>query len=355
MKFIFPFFVIFISSLCSIAQSPQTSSLHFNKGRGYTSFRNATPDCILIDNLSPLPETDVISLPTPASEAVITFRAANLHAHPQKRFPFIDSNGREKRVKSPEWSFILLSTPHDTLRLTVRSIELPSIDSGKGAAELTLTGPISTTPCTYLIDLPDFNPYSGANTWEVRLADSRLSVRAGSPKLGEIIDIPFPNVNLCALGFEAAPATLLQVSDISLNLVYPASSPSEWNGEEAFKKRVKNSKDPLEGYWAIFDRDLEESLLRPGGDYRLAIMKEGDRYVAFYLSGAVVNNKKWRQGMVKAILVPGNFPEVYNVEWFDAEGAPISESVVAQIEGEEILSIQFPYHSSSLRLRKIPF
>lgn len=354
MKIVLTLFLLLAAALNSHPNTPQTTSLHFNKGRGYAPFRHATPDCILIDNITSLPQTDIIPLSTPAGEAVITFRAANLHAHPGKRFPFIDSEGREQRVKAPVWSFMLLMSNNDTLRLTVRSIELSTFDSGKAAAEVTLSSSIFSTPSTYLVDLPDFDPHSGANTWEINLSPSRLSIRAGSPDLGEILDIPRQHLNLTAFGFEAAPGALLQVSDIDLSLTEAHSSPSTWKGEEAFKARVKNSKDPLEGYWAIFDRDLEESLLRLGGDYRLALMKESNRYIAYYLSGAATNNKKWEQGMVKAILAPGPFPEVYNVEWIDSEGQPISESIVAQLEGEELLSIQFPYHNSSIRLRKIP-
>ena len=115
---------------------------------------------------------------------------------------------------------------------------------------------------------------------------------------------------------------------------------------------MSSSRDPMEGIWVIFDRNLDESLLKPGGDYVLAIVREGERYLMIYLEGAAVNSQKWSPGMIKGILNPTYFNGIYDTEWIDAECQSLNNGVKSQYGEGETLTIQFPYHSSSLRLRK---
>lgn len=83
-------------------------------------------------------------------------------------------------------------------------------------------------------------------------------------------------------------------------------------------------------------------------------MKDGERYAILYIGGAKVNQGKWKTGMVKGYLYPDPFEGIYSVEWNDAEGMRLTESVKAQAGEGSTLTIQFPYQSSVLRLRKLP-
>lgn len=125
--------------------------------------------------------------------------------------------------------------------------------------------------------------------------------------------------------------------------------------EELFqlKQRLDDSEDPLEGIWVIFDRTLDESLLRLGGDYKLAIVKNHDRYDIIYLEGARVNGNIWKPGMIKGHLLPTPFSGLYNLRWKDSEGKVLSNSITAQSGEGNTLLLQFPYHSSTIRLRRI--
>ena len=100
--------------------------------------------------------------------------------------------------------------------------------------------------------------------------------------------------------------------------------------------------------------NIDEKMLKTGGDYRLAIIKSKDRdsYEIIYLSGGVVNGSKWKRGMIKGYITPMPFDSVYEIEWIGASGKTL-KGIKAQKEGD-ILTLQFPSQSSSLRLRKLP-
>ncbi|MDE5886150.1 MAG: hypothetical protein K2H46_01035 [Muribaculaceae bacterium] len=328
----------------------------WNKGRGYEPFKFATEDGLSIDNISHLPLSDIFTLPTSLNDFSLSFRASNSHAHPQKRFPFIKPDGSQQRVAAPAWSLVLIFNHSDTLRISIRSTAKKAMENEVSASEISLLSSVPPLSSSVIIDNTELDCHTGINYWEIRKADSSLYVNAGSRSPLRILVAQLPDIPLTGFGFEADPAALINITDIALlplSSLKPDVSPL-WKEKNLLDEYFKKSKDPLEGYWALFDRDLEESLLRPGGNYHLALINDGDKYLLLYIGGAVINNKKWRQGMVKAILTPGLFQDIFNVEWIDAEGNPLSESIVAQHEDNGILSIQFPYHNSSLRLKKIP-
>lgn len=81
-------------------------------------------------------------------------------------------------------------------------------------------------------------------------------------------------------------------------------------------------------------------------------MKDNGRYLLIYLSGAKINPTFWKTGMVKAILNPDPYPDTYSVMWYDSEGMPLNKDIKAQRGEGDTLLLQFPYQSSTLRLRK---
>lgn len=330
-------------------------TFRWNNGRGYQPFRHATEKSLHIDNITSLPEEDLIHLPSPLSSFTLTFRAHNAHAQPGRRHFYLDAAGERKSESSPSWGILMVFNSTDTIRAEIKTIERHLPLSSYGATEVSIRKDKTAPPIIFVTEEKSpLLPYNASNIWSFSLSDGILNIWGGAHSISHLFSTSLPAASCTAIGFYSNPASDLTVTDIMLKDDSPLSSltPSPWKGEKEFEALLKKSKDPLEGYWTIFDRDLEESLLRLGGNYRLAIMKNGENYSVIYLSGATIHNKKWEQGMLKAILTPGDFQNVFKVEWFDAEGNPLSNSIIVQRE-DDVLTIQFPYQNSSIRLRKI--
>ncbi|MDE6578236.1 MAG: hypothetical protein K2J82_06375 [Muribaculaceae bacterium] len=340
---------------CQNQASPST--LRWNKGRGYQPFRNASGEGIEIDNQSSTPISDNFLLPVPSASFSLSFRAANRHAHPGKRFPYLDKDGRQKRVSMPAWDAILKFSPEDSISVRIASVEQATSVSSQNGIEISiLNSEGEAISKKFISGNEDIDCYTGFNSWTLSGSENGLEIWGGARSLSLLLHADMTLPPCSGFGFSAHPAADLMIKDISFSDNSPVSMSifHSWKGADELDAYLKKSKDPLEGYWSLFDRDLEESLLLMGGDYRCAIVRDADRYLLLYLSGARVNAKKWRQGMVKAILTPDLFSGIFNVEWIDAEGNSLSNSIKAQTGEGNTLSLQFPYHNSSLRLRKHP-
>lgn len=315
--------IILAGGLPSVAET-----LHWNKGRGYQGFRFATADGVRITNTSDSVEYDYFQLKDKALSFNLDFRASNhgiwgffLTADTDTVFLKISSGEKERMVEKDPCMVVEYFNAPKSVRLE------KTVISG-------------------------VNIYSGPNIWEVSLKDGILSVSAGNTSLHQIINEDFDK-KVNGFGFYTAPKGELTVSDINLEINLNderiREKDSEW-----IDNYFENSSDPMEGYWKLYDRDLEEDLLKPGGNYTLACVKEGETYEMLYVDGAVVNSEAWREGDVKLKLIPTPFEGVYEVAWIDAMKEPMSHDIIAQKEQEDMMVIQFPYQSSRLRLRRIP-
>lgn len=123
--------------------------------------------------------------------------------------------------------------------------------------------------------------------------------------------------------------------------------------ESAITDHLEASSDPLEGYWVYLDRNLDDSRARLGGRYTLAIVRQGDGYDILYIEGAKVSGDQWQAGMLKGRLQATPFVGNYNLIWYDALKAPMSEDDYATFDASSaILSLHFPIHKSLVRLYK---
>lgn len=164
-----------------------------------------------------------------------------------------------------------------------------------------------------------------------------------------------------SVGFWVAPGGSLMLDDIVMEPL--AMSPDSGGGANSHfadadvrRSYFARSSDPVEGVWEFFDRSLEETLLRPGGSYRLAVVASSGGYELVYLGGARVMADKWEAGMCKGRLKRTAFRDIYDVEWLDPSGCRLRGDIKAQFEEPDILLIQFPEHGSSrVRMRKIDY
>ncbi len=357
---IFLFAIVGIVTSLSNITSAATPNRHWNKGRSYEPFRNAGSDGIHLANSSDTLLIDSVTV-APASDYAVTFRVDNLHGHPSRRYHYKDSSDNTRQRRRPPWAFFIEDSQGKCCWVTINKNETADDAlSSSSATTVSVSQDDLEHPLAEKFIKERELPFAGETLWRIEMASGRMQIIAGDRAPVSIVELP---VNLAAIhsfGFAVAPGGEIMVSDISY---LPSEGLTDDQGtcrdtfteEELFqlKQRLDDSEDPLEGIWVIFDRTLDESLLKLGGDYKLAIVKNHDRYDIIYLEGARVNGNAWKPGMTKGHLLPTPFDGLYNLRWKDSEGKVLSNSITAQSGEGNTLLLQFPYHSSTIRLRRI--
>lgn len=198
---------------------------------------------------------------------------------------------------------------------------------------------------------------SAENYWRILRTGNEISFHCGHHGLKEILSVDAPDIfNVEEFSFIKPKKGNLTLHEAIVKISEDRRkevAKSAWSDEELLAEYLEHSEDPAEGYWCVLDRSLEESLLRMGGDYRLAMVKAFDGYDLVYLEGARTCASAWTPGMRKAHLSSTDIDNVWNVAWTDAEGVVLENSVKGQFENATLLTIQFPYQNSTLRLAKI--
>jgi threonine/homoserine/homoserine lactone efflux protein len=178
-------------------------------------------------------------------------------------------------------------------------------------------------------------------------ASSLVKLWSGTPMLNEISKI----------GFALPPAAEITVNRTSLHHYATANLQTRWCGDiDALLAHLRRSSDYVEGVYAQLDYDMDESLLRLGGNYRVAVVADDSAektYSIIYLDGARVKNSKWIPGMMKGVLTPLSTPGVFSLRWFDADMVPLEKDLSATMVDRNTLSLLFPYQNSTLRLQKV--
>lgn len=198
--------------------------------------------------------------------------------------------------------------------------------------------------------IEDIDATGGPNIWRVRVSDGMLRISGGNHGLKERMVIAGPSGGLKSFGFFSVKGKAPSIDHVILR--EEEQSHIDRISDDDLTLRLSESAEKLEGEWGIFDRSLNENLLRLGGDYRLGIIRENDRYRIIYLSGATTQSGIWKRGMTKGWLTPTGWDGIWNLTWIDASGQPLSKDLKAQQTEDGILELQFPYQDSKMRLRK---
>ena len=326
-------------------------TLHWNKGRGYDPFNYATADGVLMDNTSDTLIYDYYTLSGATKEFDLKFRSKNFHGNISKKYSYTTSSGETATVKNPFWGFFI-TTDKDTLAVRMKGGEIFTMPEPVASLEISFFN--LNYDNNHQVNLTEhINPYTGDNLWEARVENGLLTLQGGDTGIKKIATFPC-SFSVTGFGFFAGWGDKVKVSDISVRFLTEGPDSTGFLGIEDLNDYFIHSDDPMEGYWTIFDRELEESQLKQGGDYKLACVKQGEGYDLIYIDGAIVNSKGWSYGDIKARLQPSPFEGIYNVEWMDAMKQPISHDIRAQRGEGNTLSIQFPYQGSKMRLRKLP-
>lgn len=341
-----------ITGVMALASPAEARTVYMNASRGYGKSAYATPEGIAIERLSTEPAGDTLTLDPASSAFTLEFRIRNLHNTPGKRYAYTLPDGRRGNATAPPWTLTATDTGGASIIMEVSASE-GGFDGISSQATLSFRvistdGILAATTVTKGLDM-----HRGTNRYVLRRDGSSWRLSGGDRQENAIMEWNYDGAPSREVLFAPEPGGSILISDIILeSRRFAAESPVVHTNEE-LTAHFKQSKDRMEGYWSVFDRSIDEELLKLGGDYRLALVASGDGgYDVLYIDGARVNRKSWKPGMKKAELYPTPFPGIYDVTWYDAEGEPLSHDIKAQLDTPRTLSIQFPYHNTTLRLGK---
>lgn len=340
--------ILAYSGLISI----EAETLNWNKGRGYSPFRYASSEGIQISNSSDTLQYDFFKLPIPSDEFSLGFRAKNISGNPSKKYFFYNHEKKKITIDNPHWGFFFTCCGNDTIIYSIQNKEIQTPLEPLPSLDISVYSLSDSSKNQFSIS-ERINPYEGDNLWKIVYGNGCLKLFAGNKDLNQIFEKALHSP-ITGFGFFAGWGARILISDISAVCSDHLDEDINFMEIADLDTYFSQSEDPLEGYWIIFDRELEESLLKTGGQYSLACVKEGDNYIFLYLDGAVVNSQNWNAGDIKILLHPTPFHDIFNVVWIDAMKEPMHHDIKAQTGDGNTLSIQFPYQSSKIRLRKFP-
>lgn len=340
-----------VGIVTGVSNLVSAETVHFNKARSYYPFKYATPQGVLIDNPTDTLIYDYISLPSATDEIKLNFRVENLHAEPSKKYKYITGNGKEIKVSNPHWGFFITGEK-DTIIFNLKPKEKLSAIESQPVLGVTIYN-LSVGQIEDLEVIDHINHFGGDNLFTIESLGSDLILKGGSNRIVPLLKTSGIG-KITGYGFFAGWGGKILISDINVDYSIPEmNEPTVFSFDE-IDRYFNESKDPIEGYWAIFDREIEESLLKLGGNYTLACVKEGEEYNFMYMEGAEINSSQWYPGKIKIKMNPTPFEGIYNVTWIDSMNQLLQKDIQAQRGEGETLTIQFPYQSSKIRLRKIP-
>ena len=287
-----------------------------------------------------------------------TARLANRHNAERKSYRVTAADG-SKRIEHPIWGVTWDVTATERWELVLCCDNTAPNDDINDRRELTarvlhitasVTDTIATTVLTDDVDL-----YTDFNTIVVALEDDRTVVKIGRHQPNTVFDLPriLPAGPVHAgivVGAGAEVAVERSVVKYDSNAAVDLST--LWT-LDSLNEYFANSNDPMEGYWKYQDRDLDDTVMRLGGRYTLALVATDDGYDIIYIDGAQVKRSLWQTGMRKGHLTSTAFIDNYEAEWVDCNRTLIDRDVYATIESGIILAMKFPVFRSQVRFVKV--
>lgn len=335
-----------------------TRTQYLNSARGFGDYAPAG-EPLAINN--PGPDTLQVLFPLNCTgDFRLRFRAANEHNLPNRGVKTTTSDGTERRVDHPSWgvgtiadfgsTVFWLHTQYDHFD-DLRPATVIVSTSHSGVKD-DFNDDFSESPQAYYDS--GLDPFNGWNAFELEQRGTRLSLKGGNRKYIPLAETDAPAPVSVGIFIAPGSAVVLDYIEIREQSHHPRLCITSEANPDVLASYLQRSKDSIEGIWEVFDYTLEETLLKKGGQYRLAIIADGKgNYEMAYLDGAMKLPAEWKRGMLKGRLIATHFPGVYDVVWYAPDREKIPGDNKAQIEQEGVLSLQFPAHTSTLRLRRI--
>lgn len=335
-----------ITSVIAFSQSASAESL---EGVSSTSRTIQMPLYHLSNSTDTLSIT-MATLPAKVySDFRLMIRATDQHASLNKKYSYKTSSKDVAKTKAPGWGLSLCGDSGASLF----NVKIEPILSNKYRMEDTESEHLAMIIEIGGLSDTIYMPYSANTTLIISRRNDMWSVQNGKNKL-----LWSKNIE-CSQAFTSLSFHAPSGSDVvihSLNICYTPTNPimhiTPWiNNIDSLEDRIKRSANPMEGWYSIMDRDMDESLLRLGGNYRIAIVKNEDGYDIIYVSGARVNRRLWQAGMKKGELRSTSISDRFHLIWCDADALAMGNDLYATIV-DGLLTLYFPYQSSQIRFVK---
>lgn len=286
-------------------------------------------------------------------------RFANLHNSEGKSYKYFDSGSQKTRkVQDTAWGVVWNYV--DSLNFCELSLQCSNSNLHDILDERTMTATIARTSAgkrSVLKQLSlrkDIDLYEGENTVHIVLDNSATTILLGNNRLSTLATLhEMPLVAGSRFGMMAGVGSKLSIERMVIQSTHSPVDDlvTEWSAD-SLTAHFAQSSDAVEGFWEYFDRSLDETALRLGGRYRLALVRTADGYDIIYIDGAEVDNRLWRPGMLKGRLSPTRFTAHYDLLWYDTEKLPFTTDIHASIDGNGIITLHFPLYNSQLRFVK---
>lgn len=367
MKFLFILIALTFALGCS-AQSTTSYATAYNEFAQLNHDQRAVINgqCLQLNNQSP---TNAIVLDTTTVDPYRNYKYyihfANMH-NKEGRSYTAKKDGKSISISSTTCGIVFNYTKNSYWSVTTQcsnsnlynesvdertmTITLSKIDDGKIQVMKTATlkkGVDMTTEFNYL---------------GVQIVEGVISVMAGENELNEVLSYPLPQDALAAIetvkvGYLVGPAAAISIERAVLTQSIaeqnPANSLETHLNREALDRHFAQTKNPYEGYWTYLDRDMEDTWLKIGGRYTIALVETLNGYDIIYVDGAQVWKSQWHTGMKKGEIKNTIFTDNFNGKWIDATLEPITQDVYATFESGVILTIKFPVYKSQIRFSKV--
>ncbi len=296
-------------------------------------------------------------------------RLANLHNKEGKSYKVHGTCGVSKSVSSPECGIVfnLVGTNYWMVTASCsnsnlydeavdhRSMTICLVRVSKGTRQV-----VKQVTLDKDVDLDDGYNYMG-----VLVEGGRVKVLAGKKSLNEVMSYEFTQADKqlttgspqVKVGYYVGPGALISIERAVLTVdeverPVAQSLETQWT-REALDRHFAQSKNPYEGYWIYLDRDMEDTWLKLGGRYTIALVETPTGYDVIYVDGAQVKKSQWHEGMKKAQMTKTIFTDNFTGLWFDATLEPIADDVYVTFESGVILAFKFPVYKSQVRFSKV--
>ena len=366
------FLMMFLTTTTSIAQS---STSYCTKYNDFAQLRNdkasINGDCLQHANET---STSIIVLDTTfidsQSDYKYYLKFANLHNKEGKNYKVKGTDGRMTSVASTQCGLVFNHNGRDYWTVTARCSNTNLYDEAVDVRSMTIELSKVVNGQTTIVEAvklyKEVNLDDSYNYLCVQIDGQEIKVMAGKNSLKEIINHKMTPEELginngcdhVKVGYIVGPGA--EISIERAVLTKPSMSKSsdghpvntQWT-REALDSHFQASKNPYEGYWVYLDRDMEDTWLKLGGRYTIALVETANGYDLIYIDGAQVKKSQWLPGMKKGEMTKTIFTDNFTGKWIDSTFELIDEDVYAVFESGVILTFKFPVYKSQIRFSKV--
>ncbi|MDE5795941.1 MAG: hypothetical protein K2H75_02410, partial [Muribaculaceae bacterium] len=178
-----------------------------------------------------------------------------------------------------DWRLKLIGECADTLTINVTGAEIA--DAFSSQRGLKLNTKYSENSCDTEI-ISAISTSGEGNAWNITHNNGMLTVSGGCSDYEQRLAMPLsPDFLPKHIIFDCQDTKGALITDI---LLLPLTPPRpEARNITELEQYLRQPLQRREGYWQILDGEFDEALLRIGGDYRLALIAEGDNFDIVYI------------------------------------------------------------------------